>query len=81
VSDEHVLIMGSSAVEVMRYARAHAAELGIERLSQVFAVTHPDQLARRLGGQLIVIDGFSRLPRHAELLVEARRRGMEVVHR
>ena len=81
MSDEHVFIMGGNAVEVMRYARAHAVELGIERASQVFAVTHPDQLHGRLGGQLIVIDGFARLPRHAELLVEARRRGMEVVHR
>ena len=81
MSDGHVLIMGGNAVEVMRYARAHAADLGIEHLSQVFVVTHPDQLARRLGGRLIVIDGFARLPRHAELLVEARRRGMEVVHR
>ena len=81
MSDEHVLIMGGDYQEVWRYARMHAVELGIEDPRQALAVTHPLHLSGRVGGQLIVLDGYTRLPRHAELLVEARRRGMEVVHR
>ena len=55
----------------MEFARRRGFE-------QAVAVTEVDQLAAFRGHQLIVLPGYISAPHHAELLVAARRYGLEV---
>lgn len=71
MNDEHVLVLGGSVKAAMAWGRRR----GIDR---VIAITSPGQLVDLAGHLLIVLPGYIQAPRHAELLIAARKYGLEI---
>ena len=66
-----MFILGGTVRAVQDWARTRGIDHAV-------AVTQTHQLADFRGHQLIVLPGYIRAPLHAELLVAARRYGLEV---
>ena len=66
-----VFILGGTVKAAMDWARKRG-------ISHPVAVTETSQLVDFGGSQLIVLPGYIRAPRHVEVLVAARKYGLEV---
>ena len=66
-----VFILGGTVLEVTKYARHWG-------IAAAVAVTETGQLDGFRGHRFIVLPGYIRSPRHAEILVAARVNGLDV---